>query len=418
MASENKRKRKMCKNAKEDLKENINHDNLTNDTSFNETVGDSDSATFCTTTKPNVVFDFTNQTWMSDVTFLVQGKRIYGSRTILSLFSPVFKAMLSENFGDMSNKQKVIDIPGTEYDSFIDFLKCLLPNTSQEITKENVFHLLPLAHEYTVSTLLTKCETFLLNYIEKQEPCENNLMRILARAKLYDLHKVKDASLKFLAEMDPLAVQVAGDKWHLRDTLQYAQGEIVLKKHAKLQKAQAEFVQTCKAFGMSDVLQSFNGFETAEAAKLELSLKVHGSELLSGVVNIDAMATSEVVCLYGLQFSAEGVIYSPTSIDENQSYFKLYLKCVCDDYMKYSWSCEVRAKCILNLKKVKVENRVEPVSNMKTFTFTENHIFHTGLKMALGHLISENSGFVKNRELDVVVYFLANKPKFETLNNQ
>lgn len=358
------------------------------------------------TSKEIEVFNFKNKTWMSDITFLVQGKRIYCSKTVLAMFSPVFRTMFSGR--NYKQKGTLVELPGKEYESFLDFLKCVFPNVSHpEITKQNVFKILSLAFEYNVGNLLQQCEEYLVKSIELREPCINSLMRILTKAKQYKLNALKDYCIKILLEKDPFAVQASGEKLGLNDTLHFVQGEIILKKHGLLKKARLDLEKTCKAFEMQDIQHAFGGFEQAEAGKLELSLKIDKAEDLN-----KQTARSEIVSFYGLKFSAQTVIFTTTNVDDDDvvSYLNLYIKCVSDQYRDKDWTCDVRAKCILKMR-VPGGRRNEQITKTKTFTFSENHAFFTGLKTKLGPSTGKHAGTLQGREFEAIVYFLANMPK-------
>jgi hypothetical protein len=78
--------------------------------------------------------------------------------------------------------------------------------------------------------------------------------------------------------------------------------------------------------------------------------------------------------------------------------------------MYKDWTCDVRAKCILKMR-VPGGRRNEQITKTKTFTFSENHAFFTGLKTKLGPSTGKHSGSLQGREFEAVVYFLANMPK-------
>ena len=95
----------------------------------------------------------------SDVVLLVEGKRVYCNKTILSCASPVFEKMFHGDF--IEKNQNEISLPGKKREDFISFLECIHPTTLAEITIENVGAVLPLAEEYQVVQLKKRCDTFL-----------------------------------------------------------------------------------------------------------------------------------------------------------------------------------------------------------------------------------------------------------------
>jgi hypothetical protein len=62
---------------------------------------------------------------MSDIIFVVQKKRIHFNKTILSLCSPVFRAMFSAEFKEKEAKE--IPLPGKKYDEILELFKQIHP---------------------------------------------------------------------------------------------------------------------------------------------------------------------------------------------------------------------------------------------------------------------------------------------------
>lgn len=73
--------------------------------------------------------DFTQQWEYSDVVFAVEGKRMYASKMILSMWSPVIKAMLSRDFKEKNAQE--IPLPGKTADAFIELMQVLHPPTKE-----------------------------------------------------------------------------------------------------------------------------------------------------------------------------------------------------------------------------------------------------------------------------------------------
>ena len=125
------------------------------------------SATTTTTNEPEDTVDqsdmdfpsFDNPDDVSDVTLEVEGKNLHVHRTMLSLISPVFKAMLNGDF--LERKQNVIKLKDKKYDEMVEFLQCIYPPW-KPISGNNVKIILKFADEYHVDGLLRRCEDFLL----------------------------------------------------------------------------------------------------------------------------------------------------------------------------------------------------------------------------------------------------------------
>jgi len=66
------------------------------------------------------------QSWdLSDVSFAVEGRRIYANKTILSMWSPVFSAMFCNGFKE--SDAAVIDLPGKQYNAVLELIRVLHP---------------------------------------------------------------------------------------------------------------------------------------------------------------------------------------------------------------------------------------------------------------------------------------------------
>lgn len=82
---------------------------------------------------------------------------------VLMLASPVFKAMLSNYWAESS--KSTLTLPGKDKDQFRVFLEALQPDTTVELTKDNVEYLVKLADEYQVNGLKGKCEAFIMSNV-------------------------------------------------------------------------------------------------------------------------------------------------------------------------------------------------------------------------------------------------------------
>lgn len=126
----------------------------------------------------------------SDVILVVENEQFHVHRLILSLSSPVFKAMFKSQFKEAAANE--IPLPGKKPNEVLDFLiKVYGPHHSKtelQITMENVEHLLLLSDEYQVTEQIFKpCVKFL----DEEPKTKENVMKILALAELYNLEKVR-----------------------------------------------------------------------------------------------------------------------------------------------------------------------------------------------------------------------------------
>ena len=68
---------------------------------------------------------FYNQYCESDVTLVVEGKKLHVHKTVLSLHSPVFGAMFTADFAEKDAKE--IELPGKTYYTMLQFLLQMYP---------------------------------------------------------------------------------------------------------------------------------------------------------------------------------------------------------------------------------------------------------------------------------------------------
>ncbi|XP_052766580.1 kelch-like protein 38 [Mya arenaria] len=107
---------------------------------------------------------------LADVTLVVEDRRIPVVKAVLSLASPVFRAMFQSDFKEKN--QEEIRLDGKKLDIFVTFLRCIYPDLEEEVTVENVYDIIYLANEYQVSRLLRSSEKVLLVEMEKFEDIE------------------------------------------------------------------------------------------------------------------------------------------------------------------------------------------------------------------------------------------------------
>lgn len=87
--------------------------------------------------------DFTKQK-DHDLILVIENKNLYVHKLILSLSSPVFKAMVAEDGNFTESQAKVIHLPGKRLKPMVDFLRCIYPYTNPDTrvgvisSKENI----------------------------------------------------------------------------------------------------------------------------------------------------------------------------------------------------------------------------------------------------------------------------------------
>ncbi|CAB4031170.1 kelch 40a [Paramuricea clavata] len=128
-----------------------------------------------------------SQRWNdSDVVLVVEGKEVHVHRYMLSMQSPVFKAMFNGNFKD--SKQEKIELKDDKYETMLLFLQLLYPpnmldenKSDVDINDENILQILEVADKYTAINIIKQC----MKEAENLEP--EITMRLLPYASRHDL---------------------------------------------------------------------------------------------------------------------------------------------------------------------------------------------------------------------------------------
>jgi mannitol/fructose-specific phosphotransferase system IIA component (Ntr-type) len=133
----------------------------------------------------------------SDVVFVVEGKEFNVHRSILSLQSPVFKAMFNGKFKDAT--QEKIELQDDNYEAMLQFFKLLYPQNmllgffrKVHINDENIFNILEVADKYAAINIIKQCmeETGrlkpentmrLLPYVVRHELPHRQIFNVIAR---------------------------------------------------------------------------------------------------------------------------------------------------------------------------------------------------------------------------------------------
>ena len=118
----------------------------------------------------------------SDVILVVQGFQLHVHKSILSLQSPVFRAMFNGQFKEATAEQVVLT--GKTHKYVLQFLRLLYPanmikNGKVVISDENVFEILTLADEYQASNVVSQC-------LAEVALTKRNVMQLFPYAVRYD----------------------------------------------------------------------------------------------------------------------------------------------------------------------------------------------------------------------------------------
>ena len=136
--------------------------------------------------------DFSQPWKFSDVVLVVEDERLHVHRAVLAMASPVFEKMFTSEFQEKDNKE--IALPGKSSTEVKELLLFIYPSTSEkQITKENCYFLVKIAHEYQMAAIVQKCEEFLVEKI-KTKPKDEVLAELIF-AQTYKLEKLRQVSV-------------------------------------------------------------------------------------------------------------------------------------------------------------------------------------------------------------------------------
>ncbi|XP_068731466.1 BTB/POZ domain-containing protein 6-B-like [Montipora capricornis] len=310
-----------------------------------------------------------NNPLMSDIKFVITDSSsmdkkdkgtIHAHKFLLSLGSPVFRAMF---YSSMADTREEIPLDDCDPRSFLDLLRYLYSD-ELHLTSGNVFELLYLSKKYLVPFLTESCCQFL-----ETELRENNVFRILEHARLFSESHLEQQCWKLLDAKTSACLHTEGLLWishatlsslFKRDSLTLVDGECAVFK-AAMRWASAN----CKA----------RGFEsTEEKIRRVLNNAIH----LIRFPMIPPRLFSEIVV--------------PTGILTEKEISQVYLfhkqGAVANPEMKFS--------CIPRGPLLQFQNSHIELS--RCYRYRENHIFPSSESFTS---VSENLKFLTSRE----VYF-------------
>ena len=155
----------------------------------------------------------------SDLILVVEDEKFHVHRLILSMNSPVFKAMFKSQFKEATSKE--IPLPEKKASEVLDLLKLIyFKHVIKEpvvITMLNVEHLLKLSDEYEIKHVFESCVSF----VEKQPKLKQNVMKLRKMAAMYKLNSVLEGCEDFVETLKLETLREIVDFKDLdRDTLQ------------------------------------------------------------------------------------------------------------------------------------------------------------------------------------------------------
>ena len=109
--------------------------------------------------------------------------------------SPVFEKMFTSEFQEKDNNE--VPLPGKKSSEIQELLLMIYPSVAdkeeKQVTEENCYFLVKLAHEYQIEAIVQRCEDFIVNKV-KTKPRDDVLAELMF-AQTYKLEKLKRASI-------------------------------------------------------------------------------------------------------------------------------------------------------------------------------------------------------------------------------
>ena len=107
---------------------------------------------------------FFNCEEFADVTFIVQGRKVYGHKMVLSIVSDCFRAMFTAGFRESETME--IEIPDCSYDAFLAVMEYIYTGSNPKVDQlaadiNRVVEILELADRFFLDHLKQICETML-----------------------------------------------------------------------------------------------------------------------------------------------------------------------------------------------------------------------------------------------------------------
>lgn len=220
-------------------------------------------------------FDFTIETWRDDVTFIVEEKRLYASKAVLAISSPVFESMFGTYFKEKTVKE--VPLPGKKTEDFLEFLNCLYPASERSVTLENVFQVLPLTDEYQVESLRIKCKEVLMKSIADGKIGRSEILKCYSLSSRYNLLEVGKLCIEKLPNLHNFEAEEMMDK----DTLLRFKTDIIAEQAKRLDAITTQFVMLNLKTSEEDI----DGFEHAAGIMIEHTIDNMFDPMLNNGVN-------------------------------------------------------------------------------------------------------------------------------------
>ncbi|CAL8089025.1 unnamed protein product [Calicophoron daubneyi] len=183
--------------------------------------------------------DFDDPFLFSDATLVVQNKKLHCHRAILSIYSPVFKAMFQNRC--LENQTNEVIIPGDAYEDIREILVHMYTPGGSDMSLESAKKLLPILHRYQIDYLVSLAErTMAFRLTDSSAPS------CLQVADMYGLTRLRQAALDSCARLDAARLAQVFSEVSLSGDLK---SEILQKRVELLEKClldiQRSFTHSC-----------------------------------------------------------------------------------------------------------------------------------------------------------------------------
>ena len=217
----------------------------------------------------------------SDLILVVEDEKFHVHRLIMSMNSPVFKAMLKSQFKEANANE--IPLPEKKANEILDILKRVYSKQFIEepvdITEGNVEHLLKLSDEYQIKHIFDAC----INFVETHPKTKHSVMKLRKMATNYNLDRVRDECDNLLKNLKLTTLSEIVDLKGLdHETLQYFLEQRIKRLETVLDKVYPEFMGMieCLFWLMSNEFRSIMWCEQhITEGHLRSSVKIDSEEV-------------------------------------------------------------------------------------------------------------------------------------------
>lgn len=166
---------------------------------------------------------------------------------MLGIASPVFRAMFDSDFKEKDKSE--VDLPGKNYNDFVEFLKCIYPDKLNHITGVTVHGILPLASEYQIHTLKDRCEKILVALVKfKHRTDAGYVFRHIYLSELYQLEELKLTCILIASEFTYVDIQNANRNCKISDASLMQVKDFALKRHELNTADDREVLARCSQY--------------------------------------------------------------------------------------------------------------------------------------------------------------------------